>query len=534
MYSSSEDSDSDSGANFKRGKRQPKEESPLKPVKKIFDNSYKPRREEHHHDRRERVERKPEARYVPTAHKSDESRTQITSQESRERPQPSKDSRYARGNRSRSRERLDHQSNNKNERRKHDEEKRKRSRSADISRNHTHRERSPVIRRVIPKMSPPSRKDFDDQKTTSRRDSQKDRTSNKAPEVTKYAKVEKDFKDKNYHKSKSPRKDESRSHRHSSSRKDSKDRNELPKIIGDEKSRITSRNSNESKKKSRSSSHDKAYGPALPPPRSTLVTEEKRVEPEVRAAKRRSDSPHHRKFGPSLPKNFQLPVETDDVHHVEKFDVISSDDDSMAIGPLPASSELSERDLELEKRKIEIKLQQLDRRMEAMNSTDTKHREEWMLELPEIKKVPDMGLTARQFRKNARPDFSDRSDWTKTPNDQHKKSSHQEKTKSDDDKRRELEMRRRDEEQEKVAKEHKKSHKREKTLVEIHEKKLKKEKVTFCDYLKSPGAKFSFSEKAERREEGTSSIQPRQRSLSQHVRRGTQEIDHEESAIAGH
>jgi hypothetical protein len=167
---------------------------------------------------------------------------------------------------------------------------------------------------------------------------------------------------------------------------------------------------------------------------------------------------------------------------MENFDeIISSDEDSGMIGPMPSTGELSERDLELEKRKIEFKLQQLDRQREAVTNPDAKYREEWMLELPEIKKVADMGLGARQFRKNARPDFSDRSDWTKAPNDSQKRPEKREKKSDDDDeKRRELEKRR-DAEQEKMAKEHKKSHKRDKTLVEIHEKKLKKEKVSQVD-----------------------------------------------------
>lgn len=167
------------------------------------------------------------------------------------------------------------------------------------------------------------------------------------------------------------------------------------------------------------------------------------------------------------------------VEYEEPCEFLSSDDDCDMIGPLPASAEMSERDLELEKRKIEIKLQQLDRRMEAVSSSDTKHREEWMLELPEIKKVPDLGLSARQFRKNDRPDFSDRSSWTKTPNDTHKKPSHSEKSHHSSDaaeRTRDLE-RRRDEAQEKMAKEHKKAHKREKTLLEIHEKIKKKKDV---------------------------------------------------------
>lgn len=102
-----------------------------------------------------------------------------------------------------------------------------------------------------------------------------------------------------------------------------------------------------------------------------------------------------------------------------------------------------------------------------------------MLELPEIKKVPDLGLGPRQFRRNEQPDFSDRTSWTKTPNDGNQKQQER-----PEDHRRNAEKRRRDEaiakrdaEQEEMARKHKKLHKRDKSLLELHEKKMKKEKV---------------------------------------------------------
>lgn len=105
-----------------------------------------------------------------------------------------------------------------------------------------------------------------------------------------------------------------------------------------------------------------------------------------------------------------------------------------------------------------------------------------MLELPEVRKVADLGLGPRQFKRGEQPDFSDRTSWTKTPND-HNNSA---KDKRSDDKhnQREAEKRRRDEltakrdaEQEELSRKHKKLHKRDKSLLELHEKKLKKEKV---------------------------------------------------------
>lgn len=101
-----------------------------------------------------------------------------------------------------------------------------------------------------------------------------------------------------------------------------------------------------------------------------------------------------------------------------------------------------------------------------------------MLELPDVPKPSDLGVGPRQFRKNEQPDFSDRSSWTKTPND-----SHKERDKPEDD-HRNMEKRRRDEaivkrdtEQEELSRKHKKLHKRDKSLLELHEKKMKKEKV---------------------------------------------------------
>ena len=103
-----------------------------------------------------------------------------------------------------------------------------------------------------------------------------------------------------------------------------------------------------------------------------------------------------------------------------------------------------------------------------------------MLELPEVRKVPDLGLAPRQFRRNEQPDFSDRSAWTKTPND----AAQKDRDNRPEDHRRVSEKRRHDEaiakrdaEQEELARKHKKLHKRDKSLLELHEKKMKKEKV---------------------------------------------------------
>lgn len=107
-----------------------------------------------------------------------------------------------------------------------------------------------------------------------------------------------------------------------------------------------------------------------------------------------------------------------------------------------------------------------------------------MLELPEVRKVADLGLGARQFRRGEQPDFSDRTQWTKTPNDHNNGSKDKDNRSDDKHNQREVEKRRREEaiakrdaEQDAMARKHKKLHKRDKSLLELHEKKLKKEKV---------------------------------------------------------
>lgn len=425
--SNSEDSDSDSGTNFKRGKRKPnKAESPVKkaivksPEVGSVDRLRKDEANGGKDYRRKEVQK--------TDYDADRKHQSGHHPKHQDKPKP-RESHEVKRNRSKS-----------SERRKVEDVKKKRSRSKEKS-----------SQRVV---SPPSYRR--DQDTAKKRYSRERQDNIQKPRSLS--------RSRHQHRHHSPARlviTEISTRDYSQPNVNSKD---------DKKNRSSS-----SSKHSRQSSYDNAafsYGPALPPA-------PKKSDDYMPALPRNEKRPSHSpvklrsKIGPTLPKDF-IPMEQS---AIENYDMITSDDDDMTIGPLPGS-QMTERDLELEKRKIELKLQQLDRRTEAVINPDIKHREEWMLELPEIRKVPDMGLSSRQFRKNDRPDFSDRTDWTKTPNDGHKPQRHpKEKLKTDDDKKRELEMKRRDHEQEKMAKEHKKSHKRDKTLLQIHEKKLKKEKV---------------------------------------------------------
>lgn len=196
------------------------------------------------------------------------------------------------------------------------------------------------------------------------------------------------------------------------------------------------------------------YGPKPPPKpsisQSSISTNESRY------------------VGPTLPPAHILSK----LKEATNPDSSSEEDDSM-VGPVPGGS-----NFELEKRAIEMKMSQIS----GEGSTpkpEMSGREEWMLELPQVSSVAGMGLTARQFRSKDRPDFSDRTSWTDTPEEREKKAKGPTDKEIEKQKEREKRARliaMRDEEQERIVKKHKKKHKRDMSLLEIHEKKLKKKK----------------------------------------------------------
>lgn len=107
-------------------------------------------------------------------------------------------------------------------------------------------------------------------------------------------------------------------------------------------------------------------------------------------------------------------------------------------------------------------------------------REEWMIELPEVKKVTDLGLGARTFRTSEGPDFSDRTSWTDTPNTEKKAAVAQ--TEDIQGRLASIQERERDKAMEKMKRKHEKKHKRDKSILELHEKKLKKKKVRIAPF----------------------------------------------------
>ncbi|XP_055636139.1 GPALPP motifs-containing protein 1 [Toxorhynchites rutilus septentrionalis] len=216
-----------------------------------------------------------------------------------------------------------------------------------------------------------------------------------------------------------------------------------------------------------------SIGPALPP---HLIN--KTQEDEDNLA---TDSINI--VGPTLPAGWKPSEVTNDdgsESELSPFSEEEQNDDDDFIGPVLGASS-SRSHVELEQRALELKIQRFDGEKYTKGAT-VSSREDWMLELPDIRKVGDMGLGARQFRTREKQPIGDRSVWTDTPSDRttRKKSGHSSKDPQYDH---EIEQERRraadrDKQQEELVKRHKKKHKRDKSMLEIHQTKVKKEKTS--------------------------------------------------------
>lgn len=276
------------------------------------------------------------------------------------------------------------------------------------------------------------------------------------------------------------------------------------KSIGCNKDRSESKNSNSDYSSyfndKCKSTQNVSFGPALPPMETEANNADKHVGPVLPPGYNLNyhqssledviDEPK-KNIGPQIPKHIldQTQVRTLGVDMIERdFDNVSSSEEeevdcSFIIGPMPTGSKtLSAAQLELEKRALEIKIKKLDDARTGSTCKIDDEREEWMIELPGIRKVADFGLGARQFRTKERPDFDDRTQWTDTP--QVKSISKRKEQKIDLQKeQKKLLQTARDQEQDRIATIHKKKNKRDSSLMEIHKKKLKKEKVNnFIQY----------------------------------------------------
>ncbi|XP_041482617.1 GPALPP motifs-containing protein 1-like [Lytechinus variegatus] len=161
---------------------------------------------------------------------------------------------------------------------------------------------------------------------------------------------------------------------------------------------------------------DDAYGPALPP-----GYKKQEHTDDVDST---SDS-HVRNYGPSLPPGLhsnRMPAEPSDSGHdddEEEEDDDEEEEDDEMIGPMPLKPgsdgvySLSAAE-EFEKRAAAMK-----EKLENKDKPQQPKRETWMMELPGYSS--NFGLGPRSFRKTARPEEKDRSEWTDTPADKARK-----------------------------------------------------------------------------------------------------------------
>lgn len=229
---------------------------------------------------------------------------------------------------------------------------------------------------------------------------------------------------------------------------------------------------------------DTAIGPALPPhllkAKSNSITETKQSEdedqdigPTIPNAKKKENSDKTSQvIGPVLPPHLRAALLEEAENNTEIIQPVEdqSESEDDVIGPLPAGhSGKNPSYTQLEERALQLKIDSLNQ-----SKDDRTVREEWMLELPQVR-AANLGLGPRQFRAKGVPDMSDRSSWTDTPQDKAKKKV--EPPEVDIKKEAELRMiQQRDLEQQKMVEKHKKKKKRDKSLLDVHQEEYNKKK----------------------------------------------------------
>ncbi|XP_033759990.1 GPALPP motifs-containing protein 1-like [Pecten maximus] len=173
-------------------------------------------------------------------------------------------------------------------------------------------------------------------------------------------------------------------------------------------------------------------------------------------------------IGPALPPGF--------IKH-KGDDSEGSSADEETIGPLPVEMDKGET-TGYAAYQFEERARRMKDRLEGKDNKEQKIvRESWMTELPSTKLGQSIGLSARTFRANAGPDLTDRSSWTDTPEEKEKKLKETATGTGKGSKRdrEDYHPSKRDKKLRKQIEEYNQS-KRPESLMEMHEKKLKKEK----------------------------------------------------------
>lgn len=224
-----------------------------------------------------------------------------------------------------------------------------------------------------------------------------------------------------------------------------------------------------------SAKEDIVCGPSLPPHMLKIKENPDFIE-------KMTIKPIKETYGPSLPLNYKSfersELDNDEMPENKNEDGNENEDDDedLMIGPvlepIPSQNEVH---LKLEKRALEMKLAKLNKEKKK-DCNIVQSREEWMTQLPDLRTVADLGVTARQFRTKEHEDLKDRSIWTETPHDRQNKITVPETVTNDN----RLEIKkvnreRLDAEQADIVLKHKKKHKRNQSLIDLHQKNMRKE-----------------------------------------------------------
>ena len=171
-------------------------------------------------------------------------------------------------------------------------------------------------------------------------------------------------------------------------------------------------------------------------------------------------------FGPSLPPQL---AQTHQSSQQQQDD--SSDDEF--IGP-KITEQTTESNKEDIAREVELRALKMRDKLEGKDQPEVA-RESWMLELPE-EKANRFGLGARQFsRKGVSERGGDRSAWTDSPAEKERKLREGDNPEEEEFDNQSAAVRLRDENMQRVSNDLKKKRGTD-SLMEAHEKKLKKEK----------------------------------------------------------
>lgn len=404
-------------------------------------------------------------------------------------------------------------------RRRHHSRSRSRSREPNASRKRRSKERSRSRSR-------PKDKDKDkrprDEKHSKHESSSSSREKDRSTHQSASRKGERERSDsKKSHAKTDEKRDKHESHTKAKESRPAKREQSPPDCLGDEQKRLARRSPSKSKETAsrpptvaRSEPAEDAghnnrnddnatepslmCGPSLPPhmlkAQSSQATEApKSRSPSPAPAPLPAPAPSPPKptvkvYGPSIPSGFQPAARRSSSpgspEPAAPFDAaaddISASEEDDFIGPVPVDHDKTEAHLELEKRALELKLAKLNEKERRLDESE-RAREEWMIELPELRSVAGLGLTARQFRTKERDEIKDRSAWTETPLQRDEKarrgpSTHENQIDEQSRKAEKAHREKRDAEQEAMARKHKKKDKRDQSLMDIHRKKLKKDK----------------------------------------------------------